>query len=112
MQLKVVPQAMSPNSARIPARIFIRNGRLEVDCESTVICDELIDGLANRYFVQGQGFPVFTKDPGSGDFARDPATGRLILAGFVDLAAPEHEILTAIADHLLLSGVYEVNLED
>lgn len=112
MRLKVIARPVAESAETIPAYISVLNGQLEVDCLSPVLCDELIDTLANRYFIQDQGFPIFEKSQDSDEFKLNPQTGRLILAGFVDLAASDQQILEAIRDNFRVGEQYDVFWED
>lgn len=109
MKLKV--QGLSdPGDPAFPtAYVSIENGRLMVDCPDPAVVDELVDTLANRYFIQGRGFPTFEKDSSTGAFRSNPADGRLILQGFVDLNAPPDEILRAISDNFRVGEQYQVD---
>lgn len=105
MHLKVTPLQGSAT----PAFVRVAGGQLAVDCSDQALGDELAETLATRYFVQGQGFPVFAKD-GSGALLR--TGGRLSLAGFVDLAAPERELLSAIGENFRIGEQYQAEIEE
>lgn len=110
MRLKVV-FTREPGDSEMPdVFISIVGGRLAVECRHVGVGDDMGSTLV-RYFVEGRGFPTFKKDGSTGDFLRDPATGRLIAEGFVDLDAPSHLVLRAIRDNLVIGGQYEVTEE-
>jgi hypothetical protein len=95
----------------LSAQIRVQNGQLSVDGDNPDFCNELIETISGRYFIQGQGFPVFEKDE-QGQFIYASETGKLSLKGFVDMAAPDHEILQAIQENFRVGQQYQIELSE
>ena len=106
MQLRIT----TPDQT-LSAEIRVQNGQLSVDSGNPDFSDELIETISERYFIQGQGFPVFDKDS-QGQFVYASETGKLSLKGFVDMAAPDHEILQAIQENFKVGQQYQIELSE
>lgn len=106
MQLRIT----TPDQT-LSAQIRVQNGQLSVDGGNPDFCNELIETISGRYFIQGQGFPVFDKDE-QGQFVYASETGKLSLKGFVDMAASDREILQAIHENFSVGQQYQVSFND
>ncbi len=107
MKIKVIAKPLSNKIEPASAVISFKDGQFQVASNQTALYEEIVDALANRYFIQGKGFPIFKKNKEV--FAIDPQTGRLILEGFVDLDASEDEVLNAVKDNFLIGEQYQVD---
>ncbi|WP_224367515.1 hypothetical protein [Hyalangium versicolor] len=83
-------------------------GTLQVKCDDDVIYDWMTTLLADRLFVQGQGFCRLKRDT-RGQLTRDPETHKFQIEGYVDLAQPAQEILGAIRDNLEATEQFELS---
>ncbi|WP_224243211.1 hypothetical protein [Hyalangium gracile] len=86
-------------------------GKLQVKCDDDIIYDWVTTLLAERLFVQGEGFGKLKRDA-RGQLTRDPETRKFQIERYVDLAQPAQEILGAIRDNLEATEQFELSWKD
>ncbi len=110
--LLAVPKASDSYSRGAPSEISVApGGRLQVKCDDDSIYGWVTSLLAERLFVQGQGFPKLKRDD-KGQLTRDPNTRKFQIESHVDLAQPAQQILEAIRDNLEATGQFELSWKD
>jgi hypothetical protein len=107
--LLAVPKASDSYPRGAPSEIRVTpGGTLQVKCDDDIVYDWVTTLLAERLFVQGQGFSRLKRDA-SGQLTRDPETNQFQIEGYVDLAQPAQEILGAIRDNLEATEQFELS---
>ncbi|WNG44820.1 hypothetical protein F0U60_12500 [Archangium minus] len=110
--LLAIPKASEFYPQGAPSEISVApGGTLQVKCDDDVLYDWVTNLLAERLFVQGQGFSRLKRDA-RGQLTRDPETHKFQIEGYVDLAQPAREILGAIRDNLEATEQFELSWKD
>jgi hypothetical protein len=108
MELRIVSERGAPREGFPVVEIAIEDGQLIVDTDDQSLLERVVQLLTKVHFEAGKGFPVFEKDPRTGQIVRDESNGSRLVARHVEMDDEPEVVLRAIRDCLSLDGMFEV----